>query len=155
MRGVRVALWEQEDYSQGTIAPASVRAGTGVLFWLPLVLGTLSYTLTCFNWAGVVTALEENKFIKVVCWPLVILFYVLIPLLLIFSVTAAYFNYSPFVAYFVLLGVSGLLETIGFLYCGKVMWRMGKLNHELPQPTTAQERKVIFIVPSLFSDFLH
>ena len=143
MRGIKIALEEEQDYYVPTIPTFQIRVASISLYWVPLALGTLSYTLACFNWANIVTSLEDNKFIKIMRWPLVVFFYLMIPLFLAISAASAYYNLPHFQIFCALLIVAGLFETIAFFYCGvKVLRMLGKISDQLHKSKTALERKV-------------
>ena len=159
MRGFKIAFQEPEDYYVGVLHPVAYRAGSAILFWMPFALGTLSYTLTSFNWASVVTALENNKFLKFVRLPLVVFFYLLIPVFLVISGLTAYFTIPYFYIFSILLGVAGFFETIAFLYLGiKVLMVLRMISDQLRQNNkTFQEIKVRsqkFFYFSFLSSFL-
>ena len=143
MRGFQIAIWEQWDYYHPGLISTSTRAGSAILFWVPFAFGTLSYTLTSFNWASLVTALENNLFLKFVRLPLVIFFYLLIPVFLAVAAASGYLIIPYAYVFTALLGVAGVFETIAFFYLGiKVLLVLRMISDQLRKSKTAQEIKV-------------
>ena len=113
-----------------------------ILFWVPMVLGTLMYTMASFGWASVVQALSSNRFLEHMRLPLIIFFYSLIPFIVIMAIFGVVYNFSTLLIYCVLLIVVGLFEASVFLFLGIKILRIIAVVKQVSSEGASTEKRV-------------
>lgn len=147
MRGVKIAYGEPIAYYLPSPRPPVLLAIDIILFWVPLVLGTQTYTLTSFNWIAIVTALKSNKFIECVRLPLVLFFYLLVPFIVLLTILSVVFHFSTFLIFCALIMVAGIFEAFVFLFYGIKILKIMSVIQQVNTEASSLEKRVSRLCP--------
>jgi hypothetical protein len=131
-RGLKVSMQEQQTYYMDTPPSLSYQIGESLLFWLPLVFGTLAYTLTAFGWATVVSSLRSNTILLRLRLPIVGFFVLVLVVVIALAIAGGYLGFTNLTTFSVLIIVVGVFEAVTFLYYGtRVLRLMSSISKEL------------------------